>query len=704
MAITKIKYIGEAKKKNKGAHLYNVLRYIFNPEKTQDGRLVGGSNCMPKWKTAYKQMMRTKEQYGKLDQRQAYHMMISFHPDEPVDADLAYKIVQEFVKEYLGDRYECLYSVHDDRDHVHGHIVFNSVSRIDGYKYHYKRGEWRKNMQPITNKICEKYGLSTINLDFEGFQVDEDGTMIDATLVHGRNLNRPDWEARKTHRRSWRDFLRADIDAVLPECSNWEDVATALRKIGWIVRDKKRDGSYLKYYSVKAPFEDCKAIRPEHHLGYGYGREGILERIEKGIFVSPPEEPKNEWDWNKVYRHDRYLEYTNDYQAPPKIKWSRWPKGYKPALTDYQKKRIANLYRTGQMQRYKENEIPMEYRPNIVHLKELVAETNYILSKPIRSEADITKQIQAVKTELAGLDRNRHRLNSIRFGGKSALIFAYEYLKVSGQIKEHIEEYRYFGKTLERHELAVGLLSFLYERDPGKYTSTDIIGCVTNLISPPERYAAEDSLGFLRFIKIDEIDNPEWHKKTIERLEKIVLSKSGRTFKEISEKLLSDQAFMQAPSCAALKQWLADNNIEKENRNQYLAQMEISTEGNAEAEEIRNQIQHLYSQPEKADEKVSEAIDYMSYIRSKCANKKDYENALKKILNDGSYSISSLNRFMKSFNRGEQEIYHKQKKLEEELEMLTHIRQKRYNIPPRRQERTDERRSGQNDKIAQKPM
>lgn len=58
-----------------------------------------------------------------------------------------------------------VYVVHDNTAHVHSHIVFNSVSFVDGKKYRYEKGDWAKYIQPITNKLCQEYGLSIIDVD-----------------------------------------------------------------------------------------------------------------------------------------------------------------------------------------------------------------------------------------------------------------------------------------------------------------------------------------------------------------------------------------------------------------------------------------------------------------------------------------------------------------------------------------------------------
>ena len=82
-----------------------------------------------------------------------------------MEPDRAFEITQKFVAEYLGDAYEAVFVVHDNTDHVHSHIIFNSVSFVDGKKYRYEKGDWAKYIQPITNKLCQEYGLSIIDVE-----------------------------------------------------------------------------------------------------------------------------------------------------------------------------------------------------------------------------------------------------------------------------------------------------------------------------------------------------------------------------------------------------------------------------------------------------------------------------------------------------------------------------------------------------------
>lgn len=87
---------------------------------------------------AFEQMKETKKKFNKTDKRQAYHIILSFKEGE-VSPDTVFELTERFVKEYLGNDYEAVFAVHDNTEHPHSHIVFNSVSFRDGKKYHYQK-------------------------------------------------------------------------------------------------------------------------------------------------------------------------------------------------------------------------------------------------------------------------------------------------------------------------------------------------------------------------------------------------------------------------------------------------------------------------------------------------------------------------------------------------------------------------------------
>lgn len=76
MAISKILNMKDCGGHFHGKHLKRALDYVMNPDKTQDGRLVGAINCQVD--TAFEQMKETKRNFGKIDKRQGYHIILSF--------------------------------------------------------------------------------------------------------------------------------------------------------------------------------------------------------------------------------------------------------------------------------------------------------------------------------------------------------------------------------------------------------------------------------------------------------------------------------------------------------------------------------------------------------------------------------------------------------------------------------------------------
>lgn len=224
MAITKIQCLNEAHTGNPAAHLRNALLYIQNPEKTEGNVLVGSINCLPD--TAFEQMMDTKVTFGKTDKRQGYHIIISFAPGEATE-EQALDIVARFAQEYLKDKYEAVYAVHNDKKHMHGHIVFNSVSFETGMKHECRKGEWKHRMQPITNRLCKEYGLSIVPAEY---------------VKEPKNLSSKEWEREQCFRK----MILADAEFCQSQAGSFEHFIFLMKRIGY-------QFEYGKYLSVKVP-------------------------------------------------------------------------------------------------------------------------------------------------------------------------------------------------------------------------------------------------------------------------------------------------------------------------------------------------------------------------------------------------------------------------------------------------------------------
>ena len=215
MAITKILNIMESEDRNPASHLKNALEYIQNPDKTDDCVLVGGINCLPD--TAFEQMEETKNIFHKTGKRQGYHVIISFSPEEKVTSEQAMYVLEHFAKDVLGDDYEAVYAVHTDREHMHGHLIWNSVSMTTGKKYNSPKGNWKNHLQPITNKYCDELGLSIMPAEYSRNQ---------------KNISRDKWEKEM----SMKDIILRDAKMCAYAAGNVEHFKYLMKRLGYVFK------------------------------------------------------------------------------------------------------------------------------------------------------------------------------------------------------------------------------------------------------------------------------------------------------------------------------------------------------------------------------------------------------------------------------------------------------------------------------------
>ena len=215
MAITKILNIQESEGRNPASHLKNALEYIQNPDKTEECVLVGGINCLPD--TAFEQMEETKNIFHKTGKRQGYHVIISFSPEEKVTAEQAMYVLEHFAKDVLGDDYEAVYAVHTDREHMHGHLIWNSVSMTTGKKYNSPKGNWKNHLQPITNKYCDELGLSIMPAEYSR---------------NPKNISRDKWEKEM----SMKNIILRDAKMCAYAAGNVEHFKYLMKRLGYVFK------------------------------------------------------------------------------------------------------------------------------------------------------------------------------------------------------------------------------------------------------------------------------------------------------------------------------------------------------------------------------------------------------------------------------------------------------------------------------------
>ena len=140
------------------ARLDLAINYAVNPDKTDEEVLTAYLNCDKGH--ACRQMLATKEAKNNRDGVQYYHIIQSFKPGE-ITPELALEIAQAFAKEHLAD-YEVVIGVHVDKEHIHAHMIFNSVNQVTGRKYHSNAKSYYQQIRGISDKLCREHGLSVI--------------------------------------------------------------------------------------------------------------------------------------------------------------------------------------------------------------------------------------------------------------------------------------------------------------------------------------------------------------------------------------------------------------------------------------------------------------------------------------------------------------------------------------------------------------
>ena len=229
-----------------------ALHYIGNERKTAPphaDRLRTGINCTVE--TAYAEMQATKRRWDKCGGILGYHIIHSYAPGE-VTPQEAHAAGVEFARRLLGERYEAVVATHLDREHLHCHIVFNSVSLVDGSKYRSDFKSYFGTLRGTSNAVSRERGLSVIEPEHEGRHYAE-------------------WDAEKHSRPTVRGMVRADVDAALLRSRSFSDFLTRLRVQGYEVRTQG------KYLAVK-PSGSSRYVRLKS-LGEDYTEDAIRARL-----------------------------------------------------------------------------------------------------------------------------------------------------------------------------------------------------------------------------------------------------------------------------------------------------------------------------------------------------------------------------------------------------------------------------------------
>lgn len=201
------------------------IRYVLNGDKTEERVLTAHLNCDPGREC--RQMLDTKRAVGKEDGVQYYHMIQSFKPGE-ITPELALEIAKEFAQEHLPG-YETVIGVHVDREHIHAHILFNSVNGDTGEKYHSNAQSYYRQIRAISDRLCREHGLSVI---MEG--------------KTERAVSYIEWLRQSRGQPTFRSMLEADLREAIQDANDLGHFFLLMEHKGWEIRHGSRLGFRLR--------------------------------------------------------------------------------------------------------------------------------------------------------------------------------------------------------------------------------------------------------------------------------------------------------------------------------------------------------------------------------------------------------------------------------------------------------------------------
>lgn len=393
MAITKILNIMESEGRNPASHLKNALEYIQNPDKTEECVLVGGINCLPD--TAFEQMEETKNIFHKNSKRQGYHVIISFSPEEKVTAEQAMYVLEHFAKDMLGDDYEAVYAVHTDREHMHGHLIWNSVSMTTGKKYNSPKGNWKNHLQPITNKYCDELGLSIMPAEYSR---------------NPKNISRDKWEREM----SMKEIILRDAKMCAYAAGNVEHFKYLMKRLGYVFKKNawmEVQAPGFRYYHKLAKLDEM------------FSEETLRHHVDMPWMAKP------------------YF-YSSDIRGLHRTK-----------LSPFQKKFYAKLYRLRIVEQKRFVVGGAKYTEDLKRFHRLQDEYLLLVNNDIKSVVELVDFISGQKEkmqQIEGRQKAIYRENSSRKRSIKTEAQYREYQIWHVEVQEELDELKQEKKEIKR--------------------------------------------------------------------------------------------------------------------------------------------------------------------------------------------------------------------------------------------------------------
>lgn len=258
--------------------LSSALKYITDPQKTNNGELVSAQNInVPS--NAYDEMLLTREMAilsGKKPRENeifGYHFTQSFSPEDNLTPEQVHEIGLKTMKTYLGESAEFVIATHTDKEHLHNHIILNATNPKTLKKFQQSKSQLEE-LKEISDVISKEYGCK----------------IIDRSLKNSHKKYQV-----YLAKNSYRKEIKSKIKFLLSHASNWTDFKNKANALGLIVDDK---GKYTTYQLSGTSQE--RKVRDRSLKNQAFMKEAISERLKENEVVYTESEVKELWAENQT--------------------------------------------------------------------------------------------------------------------------------------------------------------------------------------------------------------------------------------------------------------------------------------------------------------------------------------------------------------------------------------------------------------------
>lgn len=352
-----VRYVLDQKKSSRAGSLREAVGYALNRDKTEQDLFESAIGCT--LETAFADMRRVKKMWHKEDEVQGFHLVQSFAPGESTP-EQAHQIGLELAENLLDGRFQAVIATHLNTGHLHNHIVWNSVSMVDGKKYRSNAKTYITQVRRISDELCRKYYLSVIDTQ------------------KSEKVARPyvQWLAEQNGKPTWKTPIRQDVDAAVLAAFTWNQFVRELEKKGY---------SFClqgKYFTLKPPGRE-RSVRFKT-LGESYTPEAIRRRI---------------------------LEPKPFLPAGKNIRRGKLRKGKRPLrrLTGLRALYFSYLYKMGALPR-KPQRMSFSVREDIRRLDKRIAQMQFLSKHRIDNREQLAALEQEAEAQISALLRERRML------------------------------------------------------------------------------------------------------------------------------------------------------------------------------------------------------------------------------------------------------------------------------------------------------